>query len=251
MWLNVGVYLLVTSLTAVLLNLLQNPLGIAPVVIQIVQFSPALGVAAVVVLRWRNPGLRRAARPSVRWGNGALARVAVAAGLYAVMLAAALWVYAGVFGGEVRPADPGGFGFPVLLIVVAQFLGACGEEAGWRCHLQPELQARFGVLPAAVAVGLLWGAWHVHVFVQEPMAVAGFFLMTVSSSVVLAVLLQRDRTGDLWVSGLMHTLMNLGLLFFLPDAVTNGPQIMSMAVPFVLTAVVASVVSRRRPVAAL
>lgn len=92
MWLNVGVYLLVTSLTAVLLNLLQNPLGIAPVVIQIVQFSPALGVAAVVVLRWRNPGLRRAARPSVRWGNGALARVAVAAGLYAVMLAAALWI---------------------------------------------------------------------------------------------------------------------------------------------------------------
>ncbi|MGW8529574.1 MULTISPECIES: CPBP family intramembrane glutamic endopeptidase [Nocardiopsidaceae] len=236
---------MVTTLASVLLNVFQEALGVPSVVIQIVQFGPALGLLSVLLLRLRRPEKRTAIHLSLSLGRGALGRALFAVGLYAVVLVVALAAYALLFDGEVSAADPAGFGYPFLLILVAQFIGAGAEEAGWRCYLQPELQGRFGVLPAAVVVGILWGAWHIHIFAQEPLAIAGFFLMTISSSVVLAVLLRRDRTGNLLISGLLHTLINLGLLFFMPQAIENGPQILSFAIPFTIAAVVVAVVGTR------
>lgn len=38
--------------------------------------------------------------------------------------------------------------------------GSLGEELGWRGFAQPRLQSRWGVLGAAVAVGVVWSLWH-------------------------------------------------------------------------------------------
>ena len=40
------------------------------------------------------------------------------------------------------------------------FLPFFGEEYGWRCYLTPALQNRFGARRGALAVGVLWGLWH-------------------------------------------------------------------------------------------
>lgn len=56
------------------------------------------------------------------------------------------------------------FSFPlvnfVLVFVFTLLLLGALEEFGWRGFLQPYLQERWGALPAALAVGVLWGAWH-------------------------------------------------------------------------------------------
>ena len=40
------------------------------------------------------------------------------------------------------------------------FLPFFGEEYGWRYYLTPALQGRFGARRGALAVGVLWGLWH-------------------------------------------------------------------------------------------
>lgn len=40
------------------------------------------------------------------------------------------------------------------------FLPFFGEEYGWRYYLTPALQSRFGARRGALAVGVLWGLWH-------------------------------------------------------------------------------------------
>ncbi|GAB3479945.1 CPBP family intramembrane glutamic endopeptidase [Nocardiopsis coralliicola] len=233
---NVALFVAVTAAASLLLGAAQPALGVPDVVIQIVQFSPALGAAAVWLLRWRSPDLRRSARFSLRLSRAAALRLAGVTALFAAVFAAALGLYTGVFGGALEPGRAGGSGFPIALILAAQLIGACGEEAGWRCYLQTELQQRWGPVATGIAVGLLWGAWHIHVFAQEPWAITGFFLMTVSVSVILSVLLLHDSTGNLLIAGVLHALINLGLLFFLPDAIEHGTQIMSLALPFAAAA---------------
>ncbi|MFE2166572.1 CPBP family intramembrane glutamic endopeptidase [Streptomyces sp. NPDC059447] len=97
--------------------------------------------------------------------------------------------------------------------MVAQLVGACGEEVGWRCFLQPLLRTRLGTIAASVTVGVLWGAWHVQVFAQAPAYAVGFLTATVAMSVVLGIAL--DGLGGwrrLLYAGGFHALVNLGLL---------------------------------------
>lgn len=51
---------------------------------------------------------------------------------------------------------------PSILAMAAVWpiLAALGEEFGWRGFLFPRLLHRFGLMGAAVIVGLIWGVWH-------------------------------------------------------------------------------------------
>jgi membrane protease YdiL (CAAX protease family) len=48
----------------------------------------------------------------------------------------------------------------LVFVFFAIFTGPVSEEFGWRGYLLPRLQTRHTAFRAAVAVGLLWGAWH-------------------------------------------------------------------------------------------
>ena len=56
------------------------------------------------------------------------------------------------------------FGFFLLNV----FLFGGIEEFGWRGFLQPQFQERLSVLPASLAVGVLWWAWHLPLFLGHP-----------------------------------------------------------------------------------
>ena len=47
-----------------------------------------------------------------------------------------------------------------LVPIINAFLGAFGEEYGWRGYLLPRLAQRLGYFKAAVVVGVVWGVWH-------------------------------------------------------------------------------------------
>lgn len=51
---------------------------------------------------------------------------------------------------------------PSLLVMalIWPVMAALGEEFGWRGFLTARLAPAWGILPAALAVGLIWGVWH-------------------------------------------------------------------------------------------
>jgi uncharacterized protein len=51
---------------------------------------------------------------------------------------------------------------PALLVMALVWpaLAALGEEFGWRGFLLPRLEAKYGLLAAALIIGVVWGVWH-------------------------------------------------------------------------------------------
>lgn len=232
-WPRVAVFYLVTMVGAGLLGILQPILGIDPVIIEITQFGPTLGVLAVAVC-WRLParGLLTGGEPAGRTGVvRALALLATPLMIMGLCVAG----YA-VLGDDIRFTAPGTLSESFPLIVVAQFVGACGEEFGWRCFLQPLLRTRFRAVPASGLVGLLWGCWHIGAFGYGPVYAVAFLAMAVAMSVVLGLALDRTGAVRLPLAGGFHALINLGMLLLMDEEA-------GAALPMVMLAVSALVVA--------
>ncbi|MER7465418.1 CPBP family intramembrane glutamic endopeptidase [Streptomyces sp. NPDC097981] len=209
-----GVFLAVAFLTAGALGAAQAGTPVPAEVVQLTQFGPAFGVAAVALL-W--PGrIRVLLAGTLRSGERHASRGVLLLATAPLIVALCAMSY-GALTGDVRFSGPGALDNPFAVIVVAQFVGACGEEIGWRCLLQPLLRTRCGPLASSVTVGLLWGAWHVQVFTQAPLYAGAFLLATVALSVVLGSALERVRGSRLLLAGGFHMLINLGLLLFMDE----------------------------------
>ncbi|WP_328957863.1 CPBP family intramembrane glutamic endopeptidase [Kitasatospora purpeofusca] len=244
-----GVLLAVALLGAGALGAVQPATGVPTEVVQLTQFGPAAGVLAVALLwperiRARLAGTVRARRDTAGAGPGRNRADLLLLLTAPLIIALAAGAYALLDGdGDARLTDPRSLAHPFALIVLAQLIGACGEELGWRCYLQPLLRTRFGPLTASAAVGLLWGCWHVQVFAQRPAYAAGFLLGTVAMSVLLGLALEGVRAHRLLLAGGFHTLVNLGMLLtmdeedgtVLPMALFGGACLLA-AVPWVLRA---------------
>ncbi len=209
LWPAVLVYYAVASIGAAALGILQSLSAIPGVVIQLAQFGPALGVLAVGLLRFR----LRLPMPEFRmtWRSVPPKKLLAAVGLTLLIFAGAWSAYI-LIDQPVSYTPPASLSHPFWLIAIAQFIGAAGEEIGWRCYLQPTLQDRIGVLPASVIVGLLWGVWHIGIFAEGWGYASLFVLFAVALSVMLGELLRDAKSGQLFLSAGLHALVNLGLL---------------------------------------
>ncbi|TJZ57484.1 CPBP family intramembrane metalloprotease [Streptomyces piniterrae] len=206
-----ALFLTVAFLAAGVLGALQPATGIPSEVIQLTQFGPALGVG-VAALLW--PGRVRellAGLVSARSGQGVQGALLLLTA--PLIIALSVSAYAALTG-DARFARPGA---PFVLIAVAQLIGACGEEIGWRCFLQPLLRTRLGPLTASVAVGVAWGVWHIQVFVRHPVYAGAFIMAAVSMSVVMGWALEGIRASRLPLAGGFHALINLGMLLFMDE----------------------------------
>ncbi|WP_314252885.1 CPBP family intramembrane glutamic endopeptidase [Streptomyces kutzneri] len=215
-----GVFLAVAFLAAGLCGALQPATGTPPEVLQLTQFGPALALAAVALL-W--PGRIRgrltgtlpahtegpADHEARRLPSGNRAALLLTPALITALSAGG----ALLISGSLPVTSPRAFTHPLTLLVTAQLLGACAEEIGWRCYLQPLLRTRFGPVTASVMVGTAWGLWHVPALTQEPAYAAGFLTATIAMSVILGLALERVRSNRLLLAGGFHTLVNLGMLF--------------------------------------
>ncbi|WFR73522.1 type II CAAX endopeptidase family protein [Prescottella defluvii] len=209
MWAQTAVYVLVAFLVGGALVAMQSATGPDPELLQLVQFAPAVAVA-VVLLAWR--GRRVAPLEVSLWRpDAALAATAAGSVLVVLGLPAAVLV---ALGGSVSLSAVHAGAAPVGLLVLAQCVGACGEEIGWRGFLQPYLRSRYSVLVTGVLVGTFWGVWHVQIFAAGVAYAVGFLLSTIAMSVLLAVLLDPFRSGTLLIATLFHATVNLGLMAF-------------------------------------
>ena len=183
---------------------------------------PALlapAVAAVVVTAWTmgRPGVRDLAarvarwRVPLRWWLVAVSPV-VFLGLALAAIAAA---------GKALPSvgDFGRFsGIPavslagVLLII---FVGALGEETGWRGYALPQLQRRFSPLASSLILALVWFGWHLPQFWViatyrdfSPIQYVGMFCGLACGAVVLTWLYNRSG-GSILLVAVWHGLYNV------------------------------------------
>jgi len=225
-----AVYLVVAFMAAGALGVVQPATGVPEEVVQLTQFGPAFGVGIAAVL-W--PARTRELLVGVQARRGdsrtlllaPFAIIALSAGPYALLTGAA------------HATDPRSLHHAFPVIVVAQLIGACGEEAGWRCFMQPLLRTRFNVLGASVVVGVAWGLWHVQVLVQAPAYAAGFLLATVAMSVLLGAALESSGGWRrLLLAGGFHTLVNLGMLLLMDEETGRAEPMLLFGLACVLVA---------------
>jgi uncharacterized protein len=131
----------------------------------------------------------------------------------------------------------------LVVIAIATVLSTpiqAGEEIGWRGYALPALAARYGLGPASIFVGLVWGIWHLPLFFllaadkygqSFPVYVSG----VVAFSVAIAWLYGHTQ-GSLLLTMLMHSAFNqtIGIV---SDALHPGekPFALGASLSFLLT----------------
>jgi uncharacterized protein len=191
--------------------------------------GPSIAAVIVVSVTSCIAGLRawlaRCLRWRVSWGSGWLV-LALLSPLAVLTIAAAVHM---VLGGVVPPSPANGH----LLMLLANFLlvffvgGPLGEEFGWRGYALPAMQSRFGWRSASLALGGIWGVWHLPLFLidgstQAQSSLLAFFILIVATSVFYAWLYNRTADSVLPVL-LLHTASN-SWPFLIPILPTNPDQ---------------------------
>ncbi len=117
-------------------------------------FAPSL--AALIAL-WRSGGRAAVTRLMVQAVDFSFGRRMVLLILLIVPLSTLVSVaLQAIFLGQLTWPDPA----LLAMALIWPLMAALGEEFGWRGVLLPEFESRFGLLPAAILIGLIWGVWH-------------------------------------------------------------------------------------------
>jgi membrane protease YdiL (CAAX protease family) len=109
--------------------------------------------------------------------------------------------------------------FPVVAVLamsLAFFLAALGEELGWSGYIIDPMQDRWGALPAAIFLGLLWAIWHIVPLVQarrSPTWIAWWCLGTVAAR-ILIVWLYNNTGKSVFAATAFHTMVNISWQLF-------------------------------------
>ena len=166
-------------------------------------------------------------------------------------------VLAALFSGStvsVNLAQPLYMFFP--LFIMKFFLDAgLGEELGWRGFLLPRLQTRYSALVSSIIVGIVWGLWHLPLFMLEGMsptyemgqawgvvpALLGYTVVVVIPYSILFTWMYNNTKGSLLLAFVFHASQAWFELFRDPDNLI-GPYIGFSAILFV-TAIVVVLIS--------
>ncbi len=96
-----------------------------------------------------------------------------------------------------------------LFLILEIFTSALGEEPGWRGFALPRLQTRYGSLLGTLILGVLWGCWHLPLFLTTWgggagwLDVGGFLLKTIGTALMITWVFNHTR-GSLLLAILLH-----------------------------------------------
>lgn len=190
--------------------------------------------------------LRRLVRVRVAWFYYAATLLLVPVLAGASVLMVSLFGVTARVGQDVSSAAlPGVFALNLWLFLIT-------EETAWRGFALPRLQARMSPLGAALVLGLVWGVWHLPLFLTEGTFQAripflGFMLSILATSVIISWLFDHAR-GSVLLAALLHASADVtiaysgvmtsgGLLFWLfvvvqcAVAAFLAQQLLARAVP--------------------
>jgi membrane protease YdiL (CAAX protease family) len=127
--------------------------------------GPAGSAFLVTALSEGRPGLRHWGARLIRWQVGLRWYAAVLVGVPTVYLATTL-LLPGAWETAAPPTLALLLAYPPMLLAQMATTGLA-EEPGWRDFALPLLQRRFGPLGGTLLLGVLWGAWHLQLFLTE------------------------------------------------------------------------------------
>ena len=201
--------------------------------IEITAYAPTLAALLVVAVVPGGGGIGRLLRPVARW------RIGLSWYLIALLGPSVLFIMGDLvrlgLGLALPPhwlVIPGAAAIAFLL--GALIAGSFGEEVGWRGLGQPRLQARYGALWAAIAVGAVWSTWHL----WPVLAPGGLnsttwsdvgltFVRLVATSIVYAWIYNGTQ-GSLLIVMLAHAGHNLAVRFVpAADSVQHGDPVVA------------------------
>jgi uncharacterized protein len=188
----------------------------------------ALGLVFIGLLSGR-PGVRRVLRRLVHGRIGLRWYLAALALTMLVPLAVGVSI---LMGGDTPVVDNTIFGVLFLFAFMIFPGSALGEELGWRGFVLPRMQARHSALKASLLVGILWGPWHLPLWLTGnesfPISLYPAFVAAVIASSVFYTWLYNNTGGSLLIVVLYHAASNL------PITVLITPLGSQMAQPFLI-----------------
>jgi hypothetical protein len=147
------------------------------------------------------------------------------------------------------PPEAAELGLGILfLIVLFQTLllsSPLGEEIGWRGYALPRLQADRSALRASIILGVLWGVWHLPLFLvpDDPLqnaTLSAFFVGIVASSVLFTWVF-NNTDGSLLLVLLFHASLIVTDLFL---SASEPFPFLNAAITWVIALVVLTVYGR-------
>lgn len=172
-------------------------------------FAPSIVALLLTARSEGGAGVRALLRRLVQWRVGARWYVFALSYTVVVKLVVAL-IHRVATGAWPRFGD-----LPLYIIPVAIAFSTpvqAGEEIGWRGYALPRLTERFGLAPASIVLGLIWGCWHLpQFFIREADTYGQSFLLYVlqvtALSVAMAWLYARTN-GSLLLTMILHAAVN-------------------------------------------
>jgi membrane protease YdiL (CAAX protease family) len=187
-----------------------------------------LGLLFVALLRGRS---------GVRTLLGRLLKGRIGLRWYLAVLAVTMLVPLGLaisvlLGGDTPVVNTTIFGV-LFLFAFHIFPGsAMGEELGWRGFVLPRMQARHSALTASLVIGILWGSWHLPLWLTgtetHPISLFAPFVVAVIASSVMCTWMYNSTGGSLLLIVFFHAAINL------PITVLISPLGDRMAQPFLI-----------------
>ena len=140
----------------------------------------------------------------------------------------------------------------LLLIFLAFFTAAVGEEIGYTGYATDKLQQRWSALATALIIGMPWALWHLPSMIQlgqSPRLIALGLAVTVASRVIYLWIYNKNGQS-LFVVTLFHAIANIGRTAFPGGrpAYELGDGVFSYGLIIALAALVAMVAQmKKRP----
>jgi uncharacterized protein len=128
-----------------------------------------------------------------------------------------------------------------LVLCVASFVGAMGEELGWSGFAIDPMQARWGALRASLVMGSIWALYHYIGLAQAHRALSWIAWWTVGTVAlrVLIVWLYNNAGRSVLVAAVFHMTINLTWLLFPVNGSYYDPGVTGLILALVAAIAVA------------
>lgn len=114
-----------------------------------------------------------------------------------------------------------------------------GEEIGWRGYALPRSQSRLSALAASIALGMIWGVWHLPLALTRGHPISeeffGWFLLGIIADAVLFTWLYNSTGGSLLLVVVFHTSIAVTGLFL---ATANATPLLELLLKWITVGVV-------------
>jgi membrane protease YdiL (CAAX protease family) len=216
-----AIFWVLLGLTGLLVSLKVPALAV-DIMKNVCAWSPTFAVLILWRRLWPGVGLREWLRTNFRAGFRARGLV-LALSVQVAILALVVLSWAAATGMALSSLRFLAWSALPGAILVTLTSGPTGEEAGWRAYAYQALRKGHGVAGSAIILGLLWGFWHLPLWLLSGYAgvqlleyVAAFLVAIVATSVFIAVCYERGR--NLLVPMAIHFAFNFLLRLVVIDS---------------------------------